>query len=159
MLKTVSLSILSKIPPPPIPNDNFIESLPILTEDNSVPPTTDGGIQGNEEIQEMRNTSPPPATRTSTRIKKPTRVFLDSVAQRDIEFHDFHRDEYIPQTCAFNTNIASTPSYYEALHQDDIKLHDDISDSIDFLATTDDDTLHCGQAMKAEDKDKFKRAI
>ena len=76
-----------------------------------------------------------------------------------MEFHDFYRDEYIPQTCAFSANIASTPSYYEALHQDDFKLQDDLSDPITFLATTDGDILHYGQAMKAQDRDQFKRAI
>ena len=107
----------------------------------------------------MSVNSPPPATRTSKRTRKPTQAFLDSVEQRDLEFHDFHRDEYIPQTCAFNANIASTTAYYEALHQDDFKLRDDLSDPIAFLATTDGDTLHYGQAMKAQDRDQFKRSM
>ena len=76
-----------------------------------------------------------------------------------MEFHDFHRDEYIPHTCAFNANIASIPAYYEALHQDDFKLQDDLSDPIAFLATTDSDTIHHGQAMKAQDRDQFKRSM
>ena len=161
----LSKSIFSKIPtipPPPIANDDFdfqFEPPSLSTEINSVPPATDGGTQENETTQEMSVNSPPPATRTSKRIKKPTQAFLDSVEQQDLEFHDFHRDGYIPQTCAFNTNIALTTAYYEALHQDDFKLQDDISDPIAFLATTDGDTLHYGQAIKAQDRDQFKRSM
>ena len=81
------------------------------------------------------------------------------MAQQDIEFHYFHHDEYIPQTCTFNANIASTPVYYEALPQDDFKLQDDFSGSIGFLTTTDGNTLHYGQAMKAQDRGQFKRAM
>lgn len=58
------------------------------------------------------------------------------MAQEDMEFNDFYRDKFIPQSCAFNSNLDSTPVYFEALHQDDL------SDSIVFLATTNGDTLH-----------------
>ena len=152
MLPKTAFSKIPSTPPPPITNDDFdfqFESPSLSTEINSVPPTTDGGTQENETTQEMSFNSPPPATRTSKRIEKPTQAFLESVEQQDLEFHDFHRDEYIPQTCAFNANIVSTPAYYQALHQDDFKLQDDLSDPIAFLATTDGDTLHYGQAMKA----------
>ena len=76
-----------------------------------------------------------------------------------MEFHDFYRDKYIPETSAFNANIALTPVYYEVLHQDDFKLQDYLSDPIAFLVTTDVDTLHHGHAMKAQDSDQFKRAM
>ena len=98
----LSKSIFSKIPtipPPPIANDDFdfqFESPSLSTEINSVPPATDGGTQENETTQEMSFNSPPPVTRTSKRIEKPTQAFLESVEQQDLEFHDFHRDEYIP---------------------------------------------------------------
>ena len=81
------------------------------------------------------------------------------MAQEDIKFHDFYRGIYIPQTCAFNTIIKSTPVYYKALQQDDFKLQDDINDSIAFLATTDGGILNYGQVMKAEDGNHFKQAM
>ena len=34
--------------------------------------------------------------RRSTRIRRPTKDMLDSVAQQDLDFHDFHRDFYVP---------------------------------------------------------------
>ena len=81
------------------------------------------------------------------------------MAQEDIKFHDFYRGIYIPQTCAFNTIIKSTPVYYKALQQDDFKLQDDISNSIDFLATTDGDILNYVQVMKTEDRNYFNQAM
>ena len=47
---------------------------------------------------------------------------LDSVAQQDLEFHDFHRDFYVPQTVAFNATEDKSQVYYEALHEEDYKI-------------------------------------
>ena len=122
------------------------------------------GDEGNreeitEEITEV-NDPPPPPTRTSSRIKVPTQAFLDSVAQENLDFHDFRRDTYIPQTCAFeSTYLESPPAYYEALHQEDFTLQDQLSDQIAFLTQTDGDTIHFGQTMKAHDRKNFKVAM
>ena len=92
----------------------------------------------------------------------PTIIFLDSVAQEDLDFQDFSRKQYTPQTCTFTaTHLESTSThvYYEALYQDDFRIQDDLNDPIAFLAFTDGDTLHYGQAMKADDKEKFEDAM
>ena len=66
----------------------------------------------------------------------------------------------MPQTCAFNAIPTTTaPAYYEAMHREDYSLQDKISDPIAFLAQSDGDTLHYGQAMKADDKENFKQAM
>ena len=46
-----------------------------------------------------------------------------------------------------------------ALHQDDFRIQDDLTDPISFLANTNGDTLHYHQAMQSDDKEKFKEAM
>ena len=50
-------------------------------------------------------------------------------------------------------------SYYDALHEDDYLLQDQMSDPISFLAKTDADTMYYHQAMKEPDALEFKRAV
>ena len=80
---------------------------------------------------------------------------LESVAQQDIEFHDFSRS-YTPWTTAFN---AEHQIYYESMRQDDYKLQIELEDPIAFLASTTKDILYYHQAMEAPDRKEFQRAM
>ena len=100
--------------------------------------------------------APPPQLRRSTRTRQPTRVMLESVAQQDIEFHDFYGDTYYPMTIAFNTEYQA---YYESMHEDDYNLQNELEDPIAFLVSTANDILYYHQAMKAPDCNEFQRAI
>ena len=98
--------------------------------------------------------------RRSRRNRVLTDEFLQSVAQQDLNFdrrahkpapYQLPRDAP-PQTIAFS-------SYYDALHQDDFKIQDELQDPIYFQAQLDKDTLYYHQAMKANDKKEFQRAL
>ena len=80
---------------------------------------------------------------------------LESVAQQDIEFHDFSWS-YTPRTIAFNTDYQT---YYESMHQDDYKLQIELEDPIAFLASTTKDILYYHQAMKVPNRMEFQRAM
>ena len=81
-----------------------------------------------------------PTVRHSNRTQIPTTEFLQNVSQQSLTFE--------PQTIAFSI-------YYEAMHEDDCKLQDQMNDPIAFLTTTNKDTLYYHEAMKALDRDKF----
>ena len=50
-------------------------------------------------------------------------------------------------------------SYYDAIHQEDYKLHDDMSDHIAFASKDGIDVFHYGQAMMADDENSFVEAM
>ena len=81
-----------------------------------------------------------PSLRRSTRTRRPT--------ERFIETYD-----------AFMTSLDDPSSYYDALHQDDYKIQDEMMNSVAFLAKTDEDTMYYHQAMKAHDKVEFLKAM
>ena len=81
--------------------------------------------------------------RRSRRNRVLTDEFLQSVAQQDLNFdrrahkpapYQLPRDTP-PQTIAFS-------SYYDALHQDDFKIQDELQDPIYFQAQLDKDTFY-----------------
>ena len=84
---------------------------------------------------------------------------LDSVAQQDLEFHDFHRDYYVPQTVAFDATEDKSQVYYEALHEEDYKIQTLLEDPIVFSVAAEKDTMYYHQAMKCLDKAQFKKAM
>jgi hypothetical protein len=49
--------------------------------------------------------------------------------------------------------------YYDAMHEDEYRIQDDMTDPIAFLAKADEDTMYFHQAMKAPDKEEFVKAI
>jgi hypothetical protein len=49
--------------------------------------------------------------------------------------------------------------YYDAMHEDEYRIQDDVTDPIAFLAKTDEDTMYFHQAMKAPEKEEFIKAI
>ena len=81
-----------------------------------------------------------PNLRRSTRTRKPP--------ERLIETYD-----------AFVTSLEDPSSYYDALHQDDYKLQDEMCDPIAFLAKTDEDTIYYYQAMATDDKAESLKAM
>ena len=56
-------------------------------------------------------------------------------------------------------NLVAYSAYYEALHEDDYQIQEDMVDPIAFLARTNADTMYFDQAMKQPDKDEFVKAI
>ena len=49
--------------------------------------------------------------------------------------------------------------YYDALHQDDYEIQDEMKDPIAFLANSDRDTMYYHQTMKQPDKEQFQQAM
>jgi hypothetical protein len=50
-------------------------------------------------------------------------------------------------------------AYYDALHEDDYRIQDDMKDPVAFMSSTDEDTMCFDQDMKAPDKQNFFEAI
>jgi hypothetical protein len=50
-------------------------------------------------------------------------------------------------------------SYYDALHENDYRIQDDMRDPVAFVSSTDEDTMYYHQAMKAPDNKNFVEAI
>jgi hypothetical protein len=50
-------------------------------------------------------------------------------------------------------------SYYDAMHEDDYGIQDDMRDTVAFMASTDEDTMYYHQAMRAPYKKNFVEAI
>jgi hypothetical protein len=50
-------------------------------------------------------------------------------------------------------------THYEAMHQDDYLLQDQMPNPITFMASTNQDTMYFYQAMKAPDRDHFNKAV
>jgi hypothetical protein len=50
-------------------------------------------------------------------------------------------------------------AYYDAMHQDDYLLQDQMQNPIAFMASTNQDTMYFHQAMQAPDRDQFKKAV
>ena len=113
---------------------------------NSNPFLEDEPLEGDPTIA-ITPPSPTPPLRRSMRVQQPTRIFLDSVAQHDLNF-----DSVGPHTISFSSS-------FDALHQDDYKLQDDMVNPIAFQDTLDNDTLYYSQAMKADDRKQFKKVI
>ena len=55
--------------------------------------------------------------------------------------------------------IAISTTYYDALHQNDYLIQDELQDPIYFQDQLDKDTLYYNQVMKANDKKEFQRAM
>ena len=103
-------------------------------------PDESADINDNNEIRETTE----PTLRRSNRTRVPTKEFLQSVSQQHLTFE--------PQTIAFN-------SYYEAMHEEDYELQDQMTDPIAFLATNNKDTSYYHGSMKAPDREEFLIAI
>eukprot|EP00957_Ditylum_brightwellii_P172136 13104673-Ditylum_brightwellii.AAC.1 len=91
-------------------------------------PPTDAGEPPNEE------TETPVPLRRSTRRREMSRRAMESLKTMDVQF---------------------SAEYYDAMHEDDYRIQDQMQDSIAFKATTDPDMLYFHQAMAAPDKEDF----
>jgi hypothetical protein len=91
----------------------------------------------NDQQRHDASTSATPNISRYGRIRKPTRRMQESLEQRDIAFQ----------------------SYYEAMHEEDYLLQDEMLNPIAFLAGSNEDTMYFHQAMKAPDRNQFKKAI
>jgi len=90
--------------------------------------------------QEPRVNTTAVSTRTG-RVRRLSRRFRESIQQGQIQYSGY------------------TAKYYEALHEEDFRLQDDMTDPIGFKASSDPDTMYCHQAMRAPDKEQFLAAI
>lgn len=113
-----------------------------------------------EPEDESPSEVPPLIPRRSNRLRIQTNEFLQSVSQQYLTFkhrvnqplpYQLPHDDP-PQTIAFST-------YYDTLHQEDYYIQDKLHDPITFQAKIDKDTLYYSQAMEANDKQDFQKAI
>ena len=56
-------------------------------------------------------------------------------------------------------DVVTYSSYFDALHQEDYKLQEDMEDPIAFAAKDGIDVLHYGKAIRASDKQNFIEAM
>ena len=78
------------------------------------------------------------------RIRTPTQRMKESEEQRNIAFSAFYE---------------ANSAYYEAMHQDDYLLQDEMTNPIAFMAHSNKDTMYFHEAMQAPDKDEFAKAV
>ena len=98
-------------------------------------------------IQEVHPARPATSTsRVSGRTRVRTQALQDGI------------DQGLGIT-SFKSIIEEPEEYYEALHEDDYILQDEMKDPIAFKASSDPDNMYYHQAIKAPDKDEFLRAI
>ena len=103
---------------PPEGDDPALPDPPLAAEDQAPPPA---------EISET-------PVRRSSRVKHPTRRFLESIQQ----------GSYI-----------GLESVADQFYDDDFELIESLKDPIAFKASSDPDTLYLHQALKQKDRDKF----
>jgi len=119
-----------------------------LTIDEPTPssdgPSSDGEQASTEELQLDGNAAPPP-------LEHP-------IAQRQ---------PLLPSLSRTRTRTVRPParyieaysSYYEAMHEDDYRLQDEMTDPFAFLASSSPDTMYYDQAIRQPDREEFIKAI
>jgi hypothetical protein len=89
-------------------------------------------------------------TRRSSRDRRPTARMLESVQQEGLAFaaerNDIQEEE-------------AEERYYDAMHEDEYRIQDDMMDPIAFLTKADEDTMYFHQAMKVPEKEELVKAI
>jgi hypothetical protein len=105
-----------------------------------------------EAIKETVPELPPlvVGSRRSSRDRRPTARMLESVQQEGLVFAVESND--VQEGDAEEV-------YYDALHEDEYRIQNDMTDPISFLGKTDEDTMYFHQAMKAPDRDELVKAI
>jgi hypothetical protein len=89
-------------------------------------------------------------SRRSSRDRRPTARMLESVKQEGLAFAAESND--VQEGYA-------EEEYYDALHEDEYRVQDEMTDPIAFLAKTEEGKMYFHQAMKAPDSDEFVKAI
>ena len=85
--------------------------------------------------------------RRSSRIRKPTQRLQESISMGLME--------------GFESTTTNAETYYDALHEDDYSIQEEMADPIAFMANKkgDPDSLYYHQAMAAPDKIKWQEAM
>ena len=126
--------------------NNFVQEADFAPDEPSLDePANIEEIQHASTNNTVTQEEPPSNVRRSARARQPSSRFLESVASGTYD--------------AFITSVEDPSSYYDALHQDDYKLQDEMVEPISFLAKTDSDTMYYHQAMAAHDKNEFLNAM
>jgi hypothetical protein len=89
-------------------------------------------------------------SRRSSRDRRPTARIMELVQQEGMDF------------AAERNNVQeedAEETYYNAMHEDEYRIQDEMTDPIAFLAKTDEDTMYFHQATKAPERDEFVKAI
>jgi hypothetical protein len=60
---------------------------------------------------------------------------------------------------SLHKEVDAEEDYYDALHEDEYRVQDQMIDPVAFLAKRDEETMYFHQAMKAPDRDEFVKAI
>jgi hypothetical protein len=89
-----------------------------------------------------------PTLRRSTQTRRPTARYQQYLEQRNLAF-----------AAEMSEAADVDEAYYDALHEDDYRIQDDMKDPVAFMSSTDEDTMYFDQAMKAPDKQNFVEAI
>ena len=149
------------------------EESPVVTKveadhEEITPPL--GGESDDPSFQEEQNDAqpdvnptndvPPLIPRRSERNRVPTDEFLQNVAQQDLTFdHRVHQPAPYQLTPDAPSQTIAFSTYYDVLHQDDYLIQDKLQDPICFQAQLNKDALYYNQAMKANDKGGFQKAM
>jgi hypothetical protein len=89
-------------------------------------------------------------SRRLSRDRRPTARMLESVQQEELAFEAEKSN---------GQEEDDEEDYYDALHEDEYRVQDQMTDPIAFLAKTDEDTIYFHQVMKAPGRDEFVKAI
>ena len=116
---------------------------PDFAPPSSEPAEEEIAIKGNEGATEDETTSNvPQPTRRSARTRRLTEKARLSKEQE-----------------TFNWRGAYSATFYEAMHQDDYREQDAMSDPIAYLAKSDPDTMYFDQAIRQPDRKEFINSI
>jgi hypothetical protein len=105
-----------------------------------------------EALEEAGQELPPLVVglRRSSRDRRPTARMLESVQQEGLalaaESNDVQEGD-------------AEERYYDAMHEDEYRIQNEMTDPKAFLAKTDEDSMYFHQAMKAPGRDEFIKAI
>jgi hypothetical protein len=109
--------------------------------DTIKPPTNDTGSSSlpdaTNESPHLQPLSNPLDVSRYGQIRKPTQRMQESCEQRGIAFS----------------------AYYDAMHEDDYLLQDEMMNPVTFMASSNQETMYFHQAMKAPDRKQFTQAV
>jgi hypothetical protein len=86
--------------------------------------------------------------RRSAQTRRPTAQYQKYLEQRNMAF-----------VAQLSESEEVDESYYDALHEDDYRIQDDMRNIVAFTSATDEDTMYYDQAMRAPEKHNFVEEI
>jgi hypothetical protein len=143
---------------------------------------SEGAEEGKVVVSKKQNIVPPPSTGETQGPTDVVNEFLlnENETEQSSETSNQTTNEMLTNPTLDNQQIEETPvrrtrtrvirrpqrlievysAYYDAMHEDDYKMQDDMTDPIAFLArTSDPDTMYYHQAMKQPDRKEFAKAV